>query len=95
MKRLPIAAAAVLAGTMPFRSEPEDPRCKEATCANEPVATIPENPHSLEEWPIYDIDEDTVAIALSPPVSAKRGSPTHLRWIRENEEAAARRRIMS
>jgi hypothetical protein len=66
MKRLPIAAAAVLAGTIPFQKESEAPECKDLPCAIEPFAMVPEQPHSFEEHPRYQVHEGMVQIPASP-----------------------------
>jgi len=78
MKRLPIAAAAVLAGALPFQKETESSECKEPPCAVGPRLNMPEQPHALDELPGYEGGGDTVVMNTSPIVEIKRGSPLHL-----------------
>jgi len=83
MKRLPIAAAAVLAGAIQLQWESEGPECKQLPCAVEPVSTVPEQPHSLEEPPNYEVPEGMVEIG-SPMYLVERSSEAHLEYLRRN-----------
>jgi len=84
MKRAAIAATAILAGSIPFQPEIENPECNAVTCAIEQSMKVPEQPHASEEPPAFEATEDLVAIAFSPVTSVKRGSEYHLRWLRDN-----------
>jgi len=84
MKRLPVVAAAVVAGSIPFLAEIEDPECKDATCVSERVAKVPEPPHSLEELPAYEVPEGMVLIPSSPVITVPYGNEFHLQWVSEN-----------
>jgi hypothetical protein len=84
MKRVAIAATAVLAGSIPFQPEIENPECNAVTCAIEQSVKVPEQPHASEEPPAFEATEDLVAITFSPVTSVKRGSEYHLQWLRDN-----------
>jgi hypothetical protein len=51
------------------------------------VATIPEQPHSLEEPPAYELMADMVEVATSPPIYLKRGSMELQEALKQLEEA--------
>ncbi len=84
MKRVTIAATAVLAGTIPFQPEIENPECRAVTCAIEQSLKVPEPSHASEEPPTFEATEDLVAITFSPVTRVKRGSGLHLQWLRDN-----------
>ncbi|MFY9726400.1 MAG: hypothetical protein WB579_19420 [Bryobacteraceae bacterium] len=83
MKRLLIAAAAVLFGTTVIQKEVQDAECKEHGCASDLTAKVPEQPHTLEAPPDYRVPEGMVMIPSSPPYTVQIGSEEHLRWERQ------------
>ena len=85
MRRFPAAAAAFVAGVIPFQKERENPDCPNLLCAMEPIATVPEQPHALEEFPAYEVPDGCVEIPTSPPDLVRRGSKEHLEYIEWGE----------
>jgi len=87
MKRTAIvAAAALLAGGSAVEQQIDETECK-APCALEPVATVPEQLHSLEDLTTNSLaDQDFVYFAASPVVRFPRGSKEHLDWVRKGVE---------
>lgn len=84
MNRITVAAAAVLAGAIPFQQESDPAACVDPACAREQSALVPEQLHALEEPPDNAGPDDLVELLVSPPVLVKRGGPEHLQWLREN-----------
>jgi hypothetical protein len=84
MKRVTIAATAVLAGSIPFQPQIGNPECGAVSCAIEQSMKVPEQPHASEEPPTFQTIEDLVAITFSPVTSVRRGSEYHLQWLRDN-----------
>ncbi len=82
MKRRYVTAAAIFAGAIPFLKEREDPDCKNMPCTIEPVATIPEQPHALDEPPNFDDPKEWIVIMTSP-VTHIRHTPQNLEWAKE------------
>jgi hypothetical protein len=88
MKRAPVVAAAIFAGTIPFQREMEKTDCDQVPCAVEPVVTTPEQPHASEEQYKSLANVEYVEIPSSPPLSAVKGSEHHLEWDAKNETKA-------
>lgn len=80
---VPAVATAVFAATIPFIKEHEDPKCKNAPCAIEMVATVPDLPHSPEEPPVFESPSVMVQyITTSPVTTVALGSALHYDLIR-------------
>jgi hypothetical protein len=86
MRRLPVIAATVVLATTGIQKEVQDAECKEHSCANDLSATVPEQPHTLEEWPEYRVPEGMIEIPASPVFMVKIGSDIHLDWVRQYGE---------
>lgn len=90
MKRLPVAAAAVLLGTTVVEKEVLDIECKERSCANELTARVPNQPHTHQESHQYQETNEMVVLPSSPIVTVPRNSPGHREWIEKYGEQGAR-----
>jgi hypothetical protein len=84
MKRLLGIIGALLAASSPFQKEKGMAECNDAACAIEPAIIMPEQPHSSEKLPTYEVPDGMVEIPSSPANLVGRGSDLHLRWLAEN-----------
>jgi len=82
MKRTPVVAAAVFAGAIPFHKEATEVECKDRSCVNELTATIPEQPHGLEEPISYE--SHNYVVVMSSPSTIERRTPEVLEWARQH-----------
>jgi hypothetical protein len=80
MKRIPVVAAAIFAGTIPFQREIERADCDQAPCAVEPMIATPEQPHSSEEQFENIAEVEYVVIPISPAITVPKGGAFHLEW---------------
>jgi hypothetical protein len=82
MKRSTVIAAAALAAAIPLQKEAPEVECKDRSCVNELTATVPDQPHGLDEA----ISQEPVdyIVVMSSPIIIERRSPEILEWARQH-----------
>jgi hypothetical protein len=76
-----VIAAAALAAAIPLQKEAPEAECKDRSCVNELTATLPDQPHGLEEATSHE-PVDYIVVMSSPPDTMRR-TPENIEWARK------------